>query len=77
MAFPNNIARQLADYRAANRQLNLRINKAGFSCAEAGEYTCVVGPYNRTVLVTPIGECGKQCGLGFSCSTRSSASLCW
>ena len=43
--------------------VNLRINQEGFSCAEAGEYTCVVGTNNRTVLVTPIGECGKQCGL--------------
>ena len=81
MALPNSNTTQLVDYKVAKKQpgsaVNLRINKGGFSCAEAGEYTCVVGTNNRTVLVTPIGECGKQCGLGLSCSTRSNASLCW
>ena len=67
VVLPNN-DQGLVDYRAANRQpgsaVNLRINQDGFSCAEAGEYTCVVGTNNtRTVLVTPIGECGKQCRL--------------
>ena len=68
VALPNNNARQLVDYRAANRQpgsaVSLRINKDGYSCAEAGEYTCVVGTNNRTVLVTPAGECVKQCRPG-------------
>ena len=65
MVLPNNKVRQLVDYRVAgNRQpgsaVNLRINQDGFSCAEAGEYTCVVGTNNtRTVLVTPIGEYSK------------------
>ena len=62
---PNNDRRQLVDYRASYNQpgsaVNLRINKDGFSCAEAGEYTCVVGNNTRTVLVTPIGEYSKQC----------------
>ena len=78
---PDHMYEQLVDYRVANNQdgsaVHLRINKGGFSCAEAGEYTCVVGNNTRTVLVTPIGECGKQCGLGLSCSTCSNASLCW
>ena len=81
VALPNSNTTQLVDYKVAKKQpgsaVNLRINKGGFSCAEAGEYTCVVGNDNRTVLVTPIGECGKQCGLGLSCSTHSNASLCW
>ena len=78
---PKNKGGRLVDYSVAKKQpgsaVTLRINKGSFSCAEAGEYTCVVGMNNRTVLVTPIGECGKQCGLGLSCSTRSNASLCW
>ena len=64
----DNDRRQLVDYRASSNQpgsaVNLRINRDGFSCAEAGEYTCVVGNNTRTVLVTPIGEYSKQCGLG-------------
>ena len=60
---PDNMPGQLVDYRVATRQpgsaVHLRINKGGFSCAEAGEYTCVVGNNTRSVLVTPIGECGK------------------
>ena len=64
---PNN-NQGLVDYKAANRRpgsaVNLRINQDGFSCAEAGEYTCVVGTNTRTVLVTPIGECVKQCRPG-------------
>ena len=64
---PNNNNTQLVDYRvASSRQpgstVNLRINK-GFSCPNAGNYTCVVGTNTRSVLVTPIGECGKQCRL--------------
>ena len=65
---PDDDRNELVDYRAANRQpgsaVHLRINQDGFSCAEAGEYTCVVGNNTRTVLVTPIGECGKQCRPG-------------
>ena len=57
---PNNDRRQPVDYKAANRQpgsaVNLRVNRDGFSCTEAGVYTCVVGTNTRTVLVTPIGE---------------------
>ena len=53
----------LVDYTVANRQpgsvVNLRINKARFSCADAGVYTCVVGSNKKRVLVTPIGECTK------------------
>ena len=64
---PDNDRKELVDYRVAIRQpgsaVHLRINKNGFPCAEAGEYTCVVGTSSRTVLVTPIGECGKQCRL--------------
>ena len=61
VALPNTDTTQVVDYKVANRQtgsaVNLRINRDGFSCAEAGEYTCVVGTNNtRTVLVTPIGE---------------------
>ena len=66
-SLPNNDRRQLVDYRVAGNQpgsaVNLRINRDDFSCAEAGEYTCVVGNNTRTVLVTPAGECSKQCGL--------------
>ena len=62
---PDSKPRQLVDFKVPNIQpgsaVNLRINKAGFSCAEAGNYTCVVGNNTRTVLVTPVGECGKQC----------------
>ena len=62
---PKNNKQQLVDFRVANSQpgsaVHLRINRAGFSCAEAGTYTCVVGSSTRTVLVTPVGECGKQC----------------
>ena len=51
----------LVDYKVAGNQpgsaVRLRINKAGFSCAEAGNYTCVVGNNTRSVLVTPIGKC--------------------
>ena len=68
VALPNNNARQLVDYKVSNRQpgsaVNLRINRDGFSCAEAGAYTCVVGNNTRTVLVTPIGEYSKQCRPG-------------
>ena len=67
MALPNNIARQLVDYRVGNRQpgsaVDLCISQDDFSRTEAGEYTCVVGTNTRTVLVTPIGEYSKQCGL--------------
>ena len=63
MKLPNNKGGRLVDYKAAGSQpgsaVNLRINKNSFSCAEAGEYTCVVGTNNRTVLVTPSGE---ECG---------------
>ena len=59
MELPNSRARRLVDYKEAGNQpgsaVHLRINKPGFSCAEAGEYTCVVGNNTRTVLVTPIG----------------------
>ena len=52
---------ELVDYRVANNQpgtaVYLRINRAGFSCAEAGIYICVIGTNNRSILVTPIGEC--------------------
>ena len=34
--------------------VQLRIKK-GFSCAEAGVYTCVIGESRRSVLVTPVG----------------------
>ena len=58
-------SRSLIDYKIPGGQpgsaVHLRINKAGFSCAEAGNYTCVVGNNTRSVLVTPIGECSKQC----------------
>ena len=79
---PEDDRKELVDYKVASGQegsaVNLRINKNGFSCTEAGVYTCVVGTNNRTVLVTPIGEYSKQCRLrGLSCSTRSNASLCW
>ena len=64
MVLPEDCARSLIDYKTASRQpgsaVHLRINKAGFSCAEAGNYTCVVGTNTRSVLVTPIGECSKQ-----------------
>ena len=67
MELPNNNKTQLVDYREAGNQqgsaVNLRINSASFSCAEAGTYTCIVGNSNRTALVTPVGECSKQCGL--------------
>lgn len=48
------------DYKPALRRkkpgtaVHLRIKK-GFSCAEAGEYTCVIGESRRSVLVTPVG----------------------
>ena len=66
MVLPEDSARRtLVDYKTANRQpgsaVHLRINGAGFSCAEAGKYTCVVGTNTRSVLVTPTGECSKQC----------------
>ena len=65
MVLPNNRARRLVDYRAATRRpgsaVYLRINRDGFSCAEAGVYTCVVGTNTRTVLVTPIGEWASSC----------------
>ena len=61
MVLPEDRSRSLVDYKTTNRQpgsaVHLRINKAGFSCAEAGNYTCVVGTNTRSVLVTPIGEC--------------------
>ena len=64
MVLPEDRSRSLIDYKTANRQpgsaMHLRINKAGFSCAEAGNYTCVVGTNTRSVLVTPIGESSKQ-----------------
>ena len=53
--------KELVDYRITSKQpgtaVHLRINRDGFSCAEAGNYTCVIGTSNRSVLVTPIGEC--------------------
>ena len=56
---------ELVDYKPAPNQpgtaVHLRINRDGFSCAEAGSYTCVIGNNNRSVLVTPIGECSRQC----------------
>ena len=64
MVLPEDRRGSLVDYKAASNQpgsaVHLRINKAGFSCAEAGNYTCVVGTNTRSVLVTPIGECSKQ-----------------
>lgn len=48
------------DYKPALRRkkpgtaVHLRI-KNGFSCAEAGEYTCVIGESRRSVVVTPVG----------------------
>ena len=52
--------RLLVDYRLFSRQSRteviLRIRRNGFSCTEAGTYTCVVGTNTRTVLVTPFGE---------------------
>ena len=48
----------IVDYKVARRNkgkaAHLRI-KRGFSCAEAGEYTCVVGESRRSVFVTPRG----------------------
>ena len=48
----------IVDYKVARRNkgkaAHLRI-KRGFSCAEAGEYTCVVGDTRRSVFVTPRG----------------------
>ena len=68
MELPEDMSGRLVDYRVATRQpgsaVYLRINKGGFSCAEAGEYTCVVGNNTRTVLVTPAGEYSKQCRPG-------------
>ena len=67
MVLPEDRARRaLVDYKVAGGNqpgsaVHLRINKAGFSCDEAGKYTCVVGTNTRSVLVTPIGECSKQC----------------
>ena len=65
MVLPKDSKVSLVDYKAAGNQpgsaVHLRINKAGLSCAEAGNYTCVVGTNTRSVLVTPIGECSKQC----------------
>ena len=65
MVLPNNRARQLVDYKEAGNQpgsaVHLRINRDGFSCAEAGVYTCVVGTNTRTVLVAPIGEWASSC----------------
>ena len=64
---PKDNKQQLVDFKVANSQpgsaVHLRINEDGFSCAEAGNYTCVVGNNTRTALVTPVGECGKQCVL--------------
>ena len=80
---PSSDTTQVVDYRAAGSNqpgsaVNLRINKGSFSCAEAGEYTCVVGTNNtRTVLVTPAGEWASSADQVLSCSTHSSASLCW
>ena len=79
---PKNNKQQLVDFKVATNQpgsaVHLRINKAGFSCAEAGNYTCVVGDNTRTVLVTPVGECGKWCMLrGSQLQQCSSARLCW
>ena len=67
-SLPDSDKRQLVDYKVADNQpgsaVNLRINKNGFSCTEAGVYTCVVGNNTRTVLVTPAGEYSKQCRPG-------------
>ena len=61
---PKNNRERPVDFKVANAQpgsaVNLRIHGPGFSCVEAGNYTCVVGNNTRTVLVTPVGECGKQ-----------------
>ena len=60
---PNNDRSFLVDYKSVpsrtldGSNVRLRINRDGFSCAEAGNYTCVVGTSNRSVLVTPVGEC--------------------
>ena len=65
MVLPNNRARWLVDYKEAGNQpgsaVHFRINQDGFSCAEAGVYTCVIGTNTRTVLVTPIGEWASSC----------------
>ena len=59
----NKPRQQLVDFKVAGNQpgsaVHLRINKASFSCVEAGNYTCVVGNNTRTALVTPVGECGR------------------
>ena len=58
---PKNRGTRLVDYKTVKARVGsnvrLRINKDGFSCAQAGSYTCVVGNNTRSVLVTPIGEC--------------------
>ena len=65
MELPNSKSRRLVDYKEAGNQpgsaVHFRINQDGFSCAEAGVYTCVVGTNTRTVLVTPIGEQASSC----------------
>ena len=67
MLLPENNKQYPVDFRVAGGQpgsaVNLRIHGPGFSCAMAGNYTCVVGTNTRTILVSPIGECGKQCVL--------------
>ena len=46
---------EVVDYKVTRGRVRLRIKK-GFSCADAGEYTCVFKESRRTVFVTPKGR---------------------
>ena len=46
---------KVVDYKVTRGKAHLRI-KNGFSCADAGEYTCVFKGSRRTVFVTPKGR---------------------
>ena len=54
MVLPKDRKVSLVDYKTAGNQpgsaVHLRINKADFSCAEAGKYTCVTNGSNHWIL---------------------------
>ena len=55
---PKKMQGEVVDYKIARmkgKATRLRIRKE-FSCADAGEYTCVLGKNNKTVFVTPAGR---------------------
>lgn len=62
VALPKLAKSGAVDYKVTRGKAHLRIKK-GFSCADAGEYTCVFKGSRRTVFVTPEGMVAGVMGI--------------